>query len=181
MFLMKRATWRVVSASLFRYNIFERWKGWGLRRWAGEEELQQYLRGRCAVWPVKAPSSEHMWFSRGCWRCHYRLHVSQLSESPSTFSHTCTIHLAAVWLNLSDGSQHCCVCIWVNVCVSLWSAEAAATPPAGALRGFEAQSKSPLRCLVGLNPTVIIKTRSEHLKENVQSHPVFLLSFFEGA
>lgn len=51
----------------------------------------------------------------------------------------------------------------------------------GASRGSEAQSKAPLRCLVGLNPTVKIKTRSERLKENAQSHPVFLLSFSEGA
>lgn len=37
------------------------WRGVAtFKRRAGEEELKLYLRGRCAAWPVKAPSSEHM-------------------------------------------------------------------------------------------------------------------------
>lgn len=53
-------------------------------------------------------------------------------------------------------------------------------PPLG-LAPFPAQSKSPLGCLAGLNPTVKIKTRRERLKENARSHPVFPWSFSEGA
>lgn len=78
-----------------------------------------------------------------------------------------------------------CVFVYLSKCVfRLYEhaevAEAAAAPPAG-LTQFPNQRKSPLPCLVGLNPPVKVKTRREHLKENVQSHPVFLLSFSEGA
>lgn len=48
------------------------------------------------------------------------LQVSQLSESPSTFSHTCTIHLAALWLTVSEAADSSmCVCVSEQMCVCL--------------------------------------------------------------
>lgn len=50
----------------------------------------------CLASKKKAPSSEHMLLSWGCWPCHYSLHISWPLEIPTLqFSHTCSIHLAA--------------------------------------------------------------------------------------
>lgn len=111
----------------------------------------------------------------------------------ATFSHTCAIHPAALQLCI-------CACVWgeekgsrcftwvlqVNMCQALREAAAAAASHVALCEPWspEASRHKTDRLfsrLEALKKATKIKVQKEYLKEKAPSHPLFLLSFSEGA
>lgn len=156
--------------------------------------MKPSLQGRCAAQPVKAPSSQHMLLSQGYWPYHTACIFHGLWKFPHRNILT---HLR--YPSCRSPTVYLCLCLrggegqsvphmsFASKYVSGFTSSSGSRRfPCGPLcalepRGFKAQNRSTLQLLVGFKKATKIKVQKEYLKEKASSHPVFLLSFSEGA